>query len=65
MLYVLRISWKDFLFGFTFVYVEMTILFCFDNTGFVLLSDPPFWKFKTEILRMRTKHETSPVKLAE
>ena len=65
MLYVLRIPSKDFLFGFNFVYVEMAILFCFDNTDFVLLGHPPFWKFKTEIWRMRTKHETSPVKRAE
>ena len=37
MVYVLRILSKYFLFGFTFVFVEMAILFCFDNTGFVLL----------------------------
>ena len=33
MLYVLRILSKDFLFGFTFVFNEMAILFFFDNTG--------------------------------
>ena len=64
ILYVLRILSKDS-FWLYFCLCWNAWLFCFiliTLVCYVLLSDPPFWKFKTEIWRMRTKHQTSPVK---
>ena len=62
MLYVPRIPSKDFLFGFTFVFVEMFILY---NLLFCFVK-PSTWHFensKQDIWRMQ--HETCPVKRAE